>query len=39
MLAAFVKALQAFVLGGTPVLAGSLDTLNAMSSNNYSSGM
>lgn len=39
MLAAFVKALQAFVMAGTPVLGGSLDSLNTMSTNNYSSGM
>lgn len=38
MLAEFIKALYSLILNGVPVLGGSLDGLNAMSSNNYSSG-
>ncbi|MCQ4123196.1 hypothetical protein ACIQYW_02860 [Rhodococcus erythropolis] len=38
MLAVFVALMGAFISGVAPVLGGSIDGLNAMSSNNYSSG-
>ncbi len=39
MLAAFVKSLMGLITGVTPTLAGSLDGLNTMSRNDYSSEM
>ncbi len=38
MLGEFVRAMMALVTGIAPALGGSLDGLNAMSMNSYSSG-
>lgn len=37
MIAEFIRLLSSLVYGVTPVLAGSLDGLNTMSMNSYSS--